>query len=66
LPETLGADIKAPILVMDGGKSPTSMRHAIQALARTLPNANYRTLAGQTHMVKADVLVPVLVEFFTA
>jgi hypothetical protein len=66
LPSTLGVSIKAPILVMDGGKSPTWMRHAMQALAQTLPNANYRTLAGQTHMVKAEALAPVLVEFFTA
>jgi pimeloyl-ACP methyl ester carboxylesterase len=65
LPATLGSRIKAPILVMDGGKSPTWMRHAMQALAETLPDANYRTLAGQNHMVKAEALVPVLVEFFT-
>ena len=66
LPTTLGSSIKAPILVMDGGKSPTWMRHSMQALAQTLPNANYRTLAGQTHMVKAEALAPVLVEFFAA
>jgi pimeloyl-ACP methyl ester carboxylesterase len=66
LPPTLGSGIRAPILVMDGGKSPTWMRHSMQALAQTLPNANYRTLAGQTHMVKAESLVPVLIEFFTA
>lgn len=66
LPPTLGSSVKAPTLVMDGGKSPTWMRHATEALARTLPNANYRTLAGQTHMVKAESLVPVLIEFFTA
>lgn len=66
LPPTLGSSIKAPTLVMDGGKSPTWMRHSMQALAQTLPNANYRTLAGQNHMVKAEALVPVLVEFFTA
>lgn len=64
LPTTLGSSIKAPTLVMDGGKSPTWMRHAMQALAQTLPNANYRTLAGQTHMVKSESLVPVLEEFF--
>jgi pimeloyl-ACP methyl ester carboxylesterase len=66
LPRTLGASITASTLVMDGGKSPIWMRHSMQALAQTLPNANYRTLAGQTHMVKAEVLAPVLVEFFTA
>jgi len=66
LPRMLGASITASTLVMDGGKSPTWIRHAMQALAQTLPNANYHTLAGQTHMVKAEVLAPVLVEFFTA
>lgn len=65
LPHTLGASIKAPILVMDGGKSPVGMRHATQALAETLPNATYRTLAGQNHMVTAKALAPVLEEFFT-
>jgi pimeloyl-ACP methyl ester carboxylesterase len=66
LPTTLGSNIKAPTLVMDGGKSPTWMRHSMQALSQTLPNANYRTLAGQTHMVKPEVLAPILAEFFTA
>lgn len=64
LPATLGSSIKAPTLVMDGGKSPAWMRHAMQALAQTLPDASYRTLAGQTHMVKAEVLVPELEKFF--
>ncbi|MBV9615599.1 MAG: alpha/beta hydrolase [Ktedonobacteraceae bacterium] len=64
LPGTLGASITASILVMDGGKSPIWMRHSTQALAQTLPNASYRTLPGQTHMVKAEALAPVLVEFF--
>lgn len=64
LPATLGSSIKAPTLVMDGGKSPAWMRHAMQALAQTLPNASYHTLPGQTHMVKAEALVPVLEKFF--
>lgn len=55
-----------PTLVMDGGKSPTWMRHAMQALAEVLPNASYRTLDRQTHMLKPEVLAPVLVEFFKA
>lgn len=64
LPPTLGASIKVPILVMDGGKSPTWMRHAMHELAQTLPNATYRTLPGQTHMVKTEALAPALEEFF--
>ena len=49
---------------MDGGKSPTWMRNATRALAEVLPNASYRTLAGQTHVLKAKAVAPVLVEFF--
>jgi hypothetical protein len=41
------------------------MRNGMQALAGLLPNATYRTLPGQTHMVNAKVVVPPIVEFLT-
>jgi pimeloyl-ACP methyl ester carboxylesterase len=53
-----------PTLVMDGGKSPVWMRNAMRALAGVLPNATYRTLPGQTHIIKANAHVDPLVEFF--
>jgi hypothetical protein len=53
-----------PALVVDGGKSPTWMRNATRALSRALPNASYRTLDGQTHMLKAQAIAPVLIDFF--
>jgi pimeloyl-ACP methyl ester carboxylesterase len=56
--------VAIPTLVADGGKSPAWMRNGMQALAGALPNARYRTLEGQTHIVKAEVLAPVLAEFF--
>jgi pimeloyl-ACP methyl ester carboxylesterase len=56
--------VTVPTLVMDGGKSPAWIRHANRALASVLPNAQYRTLEGQTHMVKAKAHVPTLLEFF--
>jgi hypothetical protein len=37
----------------------------MRALANVLPDAMYRTLDGQTHMVKPKALAPVLAEFFT-
>jgi hypothetical protein len=40
------------------------MRNATRALAGVLPNATYRTLDRQTHMVKPKALTPSLVEFF--
>jgi hypothetical protein len=59
------ASVRIPALIMDGGKSPTWMRNAISALSKAVPNATYRTLPGQTHMVKTAVQAPVLVEFFS-
>jgi pimeloyl-ACP methyl ester carboxylesterase len=56
--------LSVPTLVTDGGKSPLWMQHGNKALAEALPNARYRTLAGQNHMLKAVAHVPVLTAFF--
>jgi pimeloyl-ACP methyl ester carboxylesterase len=55
--------VTAPALVLDGGKSPQYMRNAAKALSETLPQAGYRTLPGQTHLVKAAALAPAVKEF---
>ena len=55
--------VTVPALVMDGGKSPQYMRNAAKALSEALPKAQYRTLPGQTHMVKAGAIAPVVKEF---
>jgi pimeloyl-ACP methyl ester carboxylesterase len=60
------AAIKVPTLVAAGGKSPAWMTNGTRALAGALPDATYRTLPGQNHMVKAHAIAPVLTEFFTA
>jgi pimeloyl-ACP methyl ester carboxylesterase len=59
------AGIKPPVLVAAGGKSPDWMTNGTRALAGALPDARYRTLPGQTHMVKPQAIAPVLTEFFT-
>jgi pimeloyl-ACP methyl ester carboxylesterase len=64
LPAKRWASVTVPTLVMDGGKSPLWMRRANQSLAASLPNAQYRTLEGQTHMLKPKAHAPMLVEFF--
>jgi pimeloyl-ACP methyl ester carboxylesterase len=58
--------IETPVLVMDGGKSPQYMRNAAKALADALPKATYRTLDGQTHIVKPAALAPAIKEFLSA
>ncbi len=64
LPAERWASATVPTLVMDGGKSPRWMRHGNRALALALPNAQYRTLAGQTHMLKPKAHAPAVVDFF--
>jgi pimeloyl-ACP methyl ester carboxylesterase len=51
-------------LVIVGGESEAFFQHGTQALVDILPNAQHRTLAGQTHEVAAEALAPVLKEFF--
>lgn len=64
LPARRWATVTAPTLVMDGGKSPQWMRRGNRALTLVLPNAQYRTLDGQTHILKPEAHAPTLVEFF--
>ena len=64
LPASRWAAATVPALVIAGGKSPAWMRTAMRALADVLPNATYRTLERQTHIVKPTALAPVLSEFF--
>jgi pimeloyl-ACP methyl ester carboxylesterase len=55
--------VGVPALVMDGGKSPRYMRNAARALSEALPKAEYRTLPGQTHIVKAAAVAPAVRDF---
>lgn len=66
LPAGRWTAVTAPTLVMGGGKSPTWLRHAVQALADILPATEHRALPGQTHLVKPDAIAPPLRAFFTA
>jgi len=66
LPASRWASVTIPALVMDGGKGPAWMRHANRSLATVLRNAQYRTLEGQTHMLKPKAHAPMLASFFKA
>jgi pimeloyl-ACP methyl ester carboxylesterase len=66
LPRSRWTGATTPTLVMDGGKSPAWIRNSARALAEGLPNASYRTLPGQTHIVNAKAHVAPLVEFFSS
>jgi pimeloyl-ACP methyl ester carboxylesterase len=64
LPKERVSSVTVPTLVIGGEKSDVRLREAVQVLAATLPNAESRTLIGQTHNVSSAVIAPVLKEFF--
>jgi pimeloyl-ACP methyl ester carboxylesterase len=64
LPAARWSNVTVPTLVAAGSKSPAWMQTAMRSLADVLPNAEHRTLQGQTHIVKPKALAPVLTEFF--
>jgi alpha-beta hydrolase superfamily lysophospholipase len=64
LPAWHWAGVTVPTLVMDGAKSPQWMRRGNRALSLALPNALYRSLEGQTHMLKPKAHAPTLIAFF--
>jgi pimeloyl-ACP methyl ester carboxylesterase len=57
-----GAFARAFVIV--GGKSPASFQNGTRALAELLPNAEHHVLPGQTHMVKAKALAPLVTDCF--
>jgi len=67
VPTGRAARVAVPALIMDGGASEWPFMHITAvALANAIPNAQHRTLEGQTHEVAAEAIAPVLVEFFKA
>ncbi|MFI6582621.1 alpha/beta fold hydrolase [Embleya sp. NPDC050493] len=64
VPVGLLADITVPVLAVDGGASPETLRAPTRAVAAATPTARYATLPDQTHEVAPAVLAPVLTDFF--
>jgi pimeloyl-ACP methyl ester carboxylesterase len=66
VPTERAATLTVPTIVINGSESYPFMDVAAAALAEAIPNAQQRTLEGQSHEVAADAIAPVLVEFFNA
>lgn len=66
IPRARFASIRIPTLVMNGAKTDPRLKEAARVIAETIPCAQHRELAGQTHNVKPAVLTPAIVEFMTA
>ncbi len=64
VPADRAAALAVPTLVLTGSDTFPFMPVSADTLASAIPNAQRRTLQGQTHEVKPDALAPLLVEFF--
>jgi pimeloyl-ACP methyl ester carboxylesterase len=64
LPAGMADKITIPVLILDGGDSPTTLRNPAASLAELLPNATRRTLEGMGHGAPTEVLAPILMSFF--
>lgn len=64
LPPSMGDTITIPVLLLEGGMSPPALRNPVAALAALLPSARKLTVEGQGHGAPADVLAPILEDFF--
>jgi pimeloyl-ACP methyl ester carboxylesterase len=66
IPTERAARTRVPTLVMSGTRGLPFMLETAKKLSRTIPAAELRTMDGQAHDVHAEVLAPVLAEFFGA
>lgn len=68
LPVDLWSSVQMPTLVLEGTESPSSLRHAAQALAKALPNAQLRSKKGLGHtkQINAAIFAAELTTFFKA
>jgi pimeloyl-ACP methyl ester carboxylesterase len=63
LPAEWAAKVTIPTLVIDGAESPASLRDAVAAVARLLPDAERRTLDGLGHGAPPEVIAPIVSAF---
>ena len=64
VPTDRAAHLRVPALVMNGSASFPFMRDTARSLAEAMPTGRYRELPGQRHDVEAEVIAPVLADFF--
>ncbi len=64
VPRERARRIGVPTLLIDGSETSEELRRATMEVADAIPNAQRRTLEGQSHQADPETLVPILREFF--
>jgi hypothetical protein len=50
---------------MHGGAGHLFMKQTALTLSKAIPNAEFRTIEGQTHAIASEAIAPVLAKFFS-
>jgi acyltransferase len=66
VPTELMANIRIPVLVLDGGNSAQWMLSACEAIAEAMPNGRHVRVEGMSHIPDQTVIGPLLAEFFSS
>jgi pimeloyl-ACP methyl ester carboxylesterase len=64
VPDTV-KQITVPTLVLDGEKTMDFIRSTADRIAELVPNAQRKTIKGQTHQAAPEAVAPLLIEFFS-
>jgi len=63
VPDTV-KQVAVPTLVLDGEKSMDFVHPTADRIAELIPNAQRKTIQGQTHQAAPEAVAPLLIEFF--
>lgn len=63
-PAAAARSIRVPTIVMSGDKTFKQLKEPVRLARETIPGAVFASLAGQSHDAAAEVVAPVLIDFF--
>lgn len=64
-PTEAARSIRVPTIVMSGDKTFKQLREPVRLARETIPGARFASLPGQSHDAAAELVAPVLIEFFS-
>jgi len=64
-PTAVARSIRVPTIVMSGDKTFKQLKEPVRLARETIPGARFASLPGQSHDAAAELVAPVLIDFFT-
>lgn len=62
---TVARSIRVPTIVMSGDKTFRQLKEPVRLARETIPGARFASLPGQSHDAAAELVAPVLIDFFS-